>query len=76
MKITIYGDFYYVLARKSEHFPHMLCTIILWKNCLTFHGFPSMFCGGTLTNAPSASGYSLTLWQHLSLRLAENHQAG
>ena len=55
MKITIYGDFYHVLARKSEHFPYVLWTIILWKNCLAFHSFPSMFCGGTLTNAPSVS---------------------
>jgi len=29
MKITIYGGFYHVLARKSQHFSHMLCTIIL-----------------------------------------------
>ena len=53
MKITIYGGFYHVLARKSQHFSHMLCTIILWKICLGFHDLPSMFCGRTLTNAPS-----------------------
>ena len=47
MKITIYGGFYHVLARKSQHFSHMLCTIILWKICLGFHDFPSMFRGRT-----------------------------
>jgi hypothetical protein len=61
MKITIYGYFYHVPVRKSEHFLQMLCTMILCKNFLAFHNFPSMFCDKTLSNAPSVSGIPMPM---------------
>jgi len=63
MKITIYGYFYHVPVRKSEHFPQMLCTIILWKIFLTFHNFPSMFCDKTLSNALSGIDLNFILFK-------------
>ena len=58
IEITIYSNFHNVLLIFLFNFHWLPWSRTLWKNCLAFHDFPLMFCGGTLTNAPSVVGSS------------------
>ena len=54
IEITIYSNFHNVPLIFPFNFQWLPWNRTLWKNCLAFHDFPSMFCSRTLTNASSA----------------------
>jgi hypothetical protein len=53
IEITIYSNFHNFLLIFLFNFQWLPWNRKLWKICLAFHDFSLMFCGETLTNAPS-----------------------